>query len=266
MTRSTDERQERMTCGGETGTECRECEAMTYGEWTAMMEMPQSAKHKDRFIWVDGENGCRMMGIAFCQVCGARLSFDIDGNPVARLMVPTDETLEERIERQQVKPFDWGKIIGSMADPDLWEGFDEWLAEERGHATATVPRAALEWLANQWGDEKHHGGQEPYANCPLAPKVDLRDRTSCPHTNGGECAILSEDPAAPTMSFTACAVGAALKAVEDGAKPPDHRADIIAGAALATQTRHAHELLAAAAARRKSRAKCDEESGSDGDA
>jgi len=201
---------------------------------------------------------------AFCPRCGARLSFDADGNPVARRMVPEDETLEELIARRDETPADWSKIIGQWPGDETDEEVAQALAGLDG--PPLVPRAALEWLANQWGDEKHHGGQEPYANCPLAPKVDLRDRTSCPHTNGGECAILSEDPAAPTMSFTACAVGAALKAVEDGAKPPDHRADIIAGAALATQTRHAHELLAAAAARRKSRAKCDEESGSDGDA
>ena len=51
----------------------------------------------DKLVWVQGDEDsseCFMEGsgeVAFCRRCGARLSFDAAGKPVAQAMVPADE-------------------------------------------------------------------------------------------------------------------------------------------------------------------------------
>ena len=69
---------------------------------------------------------------------------------------------------------------------------------------------ALAWLASAWASEKHFDLQSAGPNCPLQPKVDLCDRSSCPYTEDGNCAVLRGD-----MLYRECALRSALAAAEE---------------------------------------------------
>ena len=177
--------QERVTCG------CGQCEVVAIHEpATTIMGVYCAGRNTDAWVWrtgtpqamtcvfADDNEDAENLVVAHCVSCGAHLSFDASGKPVARAMRPVDETLEESIARQQVEPFDWRKLVGSLPDPELWEGFDEWLAEERGHGEPMVPRAALDkvladikvdsacppWLASDY----ERSGLRACASCPTS--------------------------------------------------------------------------------------------------
>lgn len=69
---------------------------------------------------------------------------------------------------------------------------------------------ALEWLASAWASERHFEGQRQGPNCPLQPKVDLIDRTSCPWTEDERCEVLTR-----RITYRECAVRCALAAAEE---------------------------------------------------
>ena len=107
---------------------------------------------------------------AFCPRCGARLSFDADGNPVARRMVPEDETLEEMIARRDETPADWSKIIGQWPGDETDEEVAQALAGLDG--PPMVPRSALEWLASVAAEAEDreafaYGDMEPRTSATL---------------------------------------------------------------------------------------------------
>lgn len=90
--------------------------------------------------------------VGYCFRCGARLSFAEDGTPVARRMVPEDETVAEAIERQQADP----AKSGLQAMVGQWPG-DETDAEvvlAVLEGEDMVPRAVLDracaFLAANW--------------------------------------------------------------------------------------------------------------------
>jgi hypothetical protein len=41
------------------------------------------------------------------------------------------KSLEEILRSKKVKPFKRGVKNNALSDPKLWEGFDEWLADQR---------------------------------------------------------------------------------------------------------------------------------------
>jgi hypothetical protein len=104
-----------------------------------------------------------------------------------------------------------GTPVGGLPDETAYR---TWVLEqvqgERDHL-----RRALEWLGDQWGEERHYGqkGDGHGPNCPLQPTVDLRDRTSCPYAlEAGHqpCQVIEGN-----ITWRECCLRSALAATEE---------------------------------------------------
>jgi len=152
----TNEQQKRVMCGSLTGTECNGCEVVPSGRiWRTTREM-----FAQGFILAEQEDGDWPGFDGFCPKCGARLSFDADGKPTARRMVPEEETREEFLARARERgPIDFDAMRMDISDEEIAA------LGELPEREASVPMAALhkacEFLSSAWDCPFVHFGNIP---------------------------------------------------------------------------------------------------------
>ena len=107
---------DKTTCGLLTGTECDSAYVLVTEDvgsyWCAHPPLSPIVK-ATALLLIDGHPDFH----SYCWNCGARLSFDAGGNPVAEVMVPLDTALD----------------ADRRATVVLARWMDNWLAEEIAH-------------------------------------------------------------------------------------------------------------------------------------